>query len=49
MLTTDEGRARFWAESAVENDGKIQFVFPNRQKLDVRVLQKSPDELLVIE
>jgi len=24
MLTTDEGRARFWAEEVVERDGHIQ-------------------------
>jgi uncharacterized protein YndB with AHSA1/START domain len=28
-LATDAGRARFWAESAVERAGVIHFVFPN--------------------
>ena len=28
-LSTDAGRASFWAESAVEHDGVIHFVFPN--------------------
>lgn len=28
MLSTDEGRARFWAEEARENDGVIHFRFP---------------------
>jgi uncharacterized protein YndB with AHSA1/START domain len=29
LLATDAGRARFWAESATERDGEIEFVFPN--------------------
>ncbi|MHA2232991.1 MAG: hypothetical protein ACXAB4_10905 [Candidatus Hodarchaeales archaeon] len=29
MLTTETGRARFWAESAPENNGEIRFNFPN--------------------
>lgn len=29
LLSTDEGRAQFWAESAVERDGAIEFEFPN--------------------
>jgi uncharacterized protein YndB with AHSA1/START domain len=29
MLATAQGRARFWAESAMEIDGKIHFEFPN--------------------
>jgi uncharacterized protein YndB with AHSA1/START domain len=28
-LATDAGRASFWAESAVEHDGALDFVFPN--------------------
>jgi uncharacterized protein YndB with AHSA1/START domain len=28
-LATDAGRATFWAESALESDGSIDFVFPN--------------------
>ncbi len=29
LLATDEGRARFWAESAVERNGHIDFEFIN--------------------
>ncbi|RIK44468.1 MAG: hypothetical protein DCC58_08165 [Chloroflexi bacterium] len=29
MLASDAGRARFWAESAIERDGAIDFIFPN--------------------
>ena len=28
-LATDNGRAQFWAESAVEMEGKVHFQFPN--------------------
>jgi uncharacterized protein YndB with AHSA1/START domain len=28
MLSTDEGRAKFWAEEAPERDGVIHFTFP---------------------
>lgn len=30
ILSTDDGRASFWAESAAEQDGVIHFVFPNQ-------------------
>lgn len=44
-LNTDEGRAKFWAESAIENDGAIEFVFPNgwtwRGKILERVLNEK--------
>jgi uncharacterized protein YndB with AHSA1/START domain len=39
MLATAEGRARFWAESAEEADGIIQFRFSNGQQLDAAVRQ----------
>jgi uncharacterized protein YndB with AHSA1/START domain len=32
LLATDEGRARFWAEEAMEHDGTIDFVFPGGQR-----------------
>jgi uncharacterized protein YndB with AHSA1/START domain len=32
MLATDEGRARFWAESASARDGTISFVFPDSSR-----------------
>jgi uncharacterized protein YndB with AHSA1/START domain len=41
-LATDAGRAGFWAESAVERDGVIHFVFPNGVRWDGRVLQAQP-------
>jgi uncharacterized protein YndB with AHSA1/START domain len=42
MLATDEGRARFWAESAEEHDGVIQFRFPNGFAWDGEILLREP-------
>ena len=41
-LSTDVGRARFWAESAIEHNGVIHFVFPNNVTWDARILQADP-------
>jgi hypothetical protein len=40
-LSTDEGRASFWAESSVEQDGVIHFVFPNQAEWTGRILEKT--------
>ena len=32
LLATDDGRSRFWAESATEAEGTIEFVFPNGER-----------------
>jgi len=42
MLASDEGRARFWAESAVEQDGHIHFLFPNGQSWQGEILAQRP-------
>lgn len=42
LLATDEGRARFWAESAVESNGQIQFRFPNGYRYDGEILAAEP-------
>jgi hypothetical protein len=42
LLSTDEGRARFWAESAVEQDGVIGFRFPNGYVHEARVVASEP-------
>jgi len=41
-LTTDVGRSRFWAESAVENDGLITFKILNYENYTGKVLIKDP-------
>ncbi len=42
LLATDAGRARFWAESAVEAGGHIRFVFPNGAVWRGQVLTAEP-------
>src|SRR5262245_11576371 len=42
LLATDTGRARFWAESAVERDGAIDFVFPGGPCWRGAILERQP-------
>lgn len=45
MLATDEGRAQFWAESAIEQEGRIHFLFPNGQSWQGEILAQRPPHL----
>ncbi len=49
MLATDEGRSRFWAESAIETDGAINFEFPNGQNWNGKVIEKNPPHRFAVE
>ncbi len=49
LLATDDGRARFWAEEAVERDGRIAFRFPNGQAWDADVLEREPGRRLAVD
>ncbi len=49
MLSTDEGRARFWAESAVAEDGVIHFIFPNGQRWDGKIVENRAPHLFAVE
>jgi uncharacterized protein YndB with AHSA1/START domain len=40
-LATDEGRARFWGEEAVERDGAVAFRFPNGEAWSARILERD--------
>lgn len=42
MLATDEGRAQFWAESAKEYEGAIDFVFPGGLTWRGEILAHTP-------
>lgn len=42
LFATDEGRARFWAESAVEREGAIEFVFPGGVTWRGEVIENNP-------
>lgn len=47
-LSTDAGRASFWAESAVERDGVIHFVFPGQLTWSADVLEcRAPERYSV--
>ncbi len=48
-LATAEGRAKYWAESAVESEGVIEFQILGYPPFKGRVLEKIPGELFGIE
>jgi len=42
ILSTDAGRASFWAESAIERNGYIHFAFPNGLTWDALIKRANP-------
>lgn len=48
-LDSDEGRASFWAESAVEDSGHIEFRFIDGYTFIGRVLEREAPRLLVLD
>ncbi len=48
-LSTNEGRAAFWAESAIERDGMIHFVFPNQAEWRGKILEAEPSRKFKVE
>lgn len=42
LIATDAGRARFWAEEAIERDGAIEFSFPGGQRWRGVILAREP-------
>lgn len=49
FITTDEGRASFWAESAEETEDLIEFVFPNGLSAQKRIVERRPPERFSVE
>jgi hypothetical protein len=49
QLSTNEGRAAFWAESAMEQDDVIHFVFPNRAEWKGKILENLPARTFKVE
>jgi len=49
LLATDEGRAKAWAESAVEVDGAIDFIFPNGQRWRGKIIERSQPTRFAVE
>jgi uncharacterized protein YndB with AHSA1/START domain len=48
LLATDAGRARFWAESAVERDDAIELVFPGGQRWRGAILERRPPQRFAV-
>jgi len=48
-LSTNDGRASFWAESTAEQDGMIHFVFPNQAEWKGKILESEPPRKFKIE
>ena len=48
-LSTDAGRASFWAESAHEIQGVIHFIFPNNAEWKGRILEQIPLQRYKVE
>jgi hypothetical protein len=49
MLATDTGRARFWAEAAMEEEGVITWRFPNGLADTTTVIEHHPPAKFVVE
>jgi uncharacterized protein YndB with AHSA1/START domain len=49
FIASPEGRARFWATSALEQDGIIRFSFPNGDQLEGRILRDDPPRVFECE
>ena len=48
-LATGEGRARFWAESAKERDGVIEFRILGYPPFEGRILERAPPRRFALE
>jgi len=48
-ISTDAGRASFWAESALERDGVIHFVFINQVTWDAQILLADPPRRYTVQ
>jgi uncharacterized protein YndB with AHSA1/START domain len=48
FLATDSGRAEFWAESASERDGHIEFEFPGGLEWRARILEAERPRRFVV-
>lgn len=48
-LDRDDGRAAFWAESAIERDGAIDFRFVNGASHQARIVERRPPSVFAID
>jgi uncharacterized protein YndB with AHSA1/START domain len=49
LLSSADGRASFWAESAPERDGYIEFTFPGGLEWRGRILAAQPPRVFALE
>lgn len=49
FLSTSEGRKKFWAEAAEEQDGYIHFRFINGQEYKSKIIKSEPHSLYEID
>lgn len=49
LLSTDQGRAAFWAESAVETDGVVHFRFINGYQYASKILLAQPPAVFSLD
>ncbi|HSG80591.1 MAG TPA: SRPBCC domain-containing protein [Acidimicrobiia bacterium] len=49
VIDSDDGRAGFWAESAVESDGQVTFRFSSGIEFRGRILDRVPGEHWTVE
>jgi hypothetical protein len=49
ILATDNGRAKFWAESAPEINGQIHFTFPNGLTWQGKIIENRPPQRFAVE
>jgi len=49
MLSTDEGRAKFWASKSAEKNEIVEFTFPDGLKLSSRIIDNQPSSRFVVE
>ncbi|MFX0113769.1 MAG: SRPBCC domain-containing protein [Candidatus Hodarchaeota archaeon] len=48
-LATSNGRAKFWAESAPEINGRIHFTFPNGLAWQGKIIENHPPHRFAVE
>ena len=49
LLSTDEGRMRFWAEKSLERDGVIAWKFVDGSEFKSKILLKDPPRRFALE
>lgn len=49
VIDSDDGRASFWAESAVERDGEIHFRFSGGFSCTGRILERASPRVFALE